>query len=73
LPRDVPTKREVHGALERAAQLLKRQQREARELLATVRHAQAHLLGIDVETLTPQSPNGGHSDDTCNETEAPST
>lgn len=66
MPRDVPSKYEVHAALERSVQLLKRQQREAREILATVRHAQAHVLGIEV-TSDPntQSPQGGpHSDTT---------
>lgn len=62
MPRDVPTKKEVHDALERQVQLEKRRQREGRELLATLRHAQAHLLGIDVVTIDtePQSL-GGHS------------
>lgn len=60
MPRDVPSKHEVHAALERQVQLEKRRQREGRELLATLRHAQAHLLGIEVETIETQ-PEGGHS------------
>lgn len=46
-------------ALEEAARILKRNQNAVRSAVQLVRQAQANLAGVEVETISTETP-GGH-------------